>query len=143
MRLVATKSFFVDEKSKMEFVNRIKNDKTIPKELRDYLSTFINNIISFVVVSSNEPIGFVFGEIMEDCWIDGDVLFTSYYIFPPYRGNGFVLEAIKIFATTIKKVKEISTLKFVVDEGNIASRKIMRKLNCKEKVELEFYLEIE
>jgi len=56
---------------------------------------------------------------------------TSYFISKDYRGNGFILEALKVFIYYLSKNTVYKTLFFMINNKNLASKKIMQKLGSK------------
>lgn len=59
------------------------------------------------------------------------MLDTSYFIAKDYRGNGFILEALKVFIDYLSKNTVYETLFFMINNRNLASKKIMQKLGSK------------
>lgn len=56
------------------------------------------------------------------------ILDTSYFIAKDYRGNGFVIEALKVFIDYLSKNTAYNTLFFMINNKNLTSKKIMQKL---------------
>lgn len=59
------------------------------------------------------------------------MLDTSYFITKGYRGNGFILEALEVFIDYLSKNTLYDTLFFMINNRNLASKKIMEKLGAK------------
>ena len=53
---------------------------------------------------------------------------TSYFIAKDYRGNGLILEALKVFIDYLSKNTVYKTLFFMISHNNLASKRIMEKL---------------
>lgn len=59
------------------------------------------------------------------------MLDTSYFIAKNYRGNGFIIEALEVFIDYLSKNTIYDTLFFMINNRNLASKKIMKKLGSK------------
>lgn len=144
MTIIPTKVFFEGKKSKKEFINRLQTDNTIPNGLKNSLLCSLKYIFSYIIIEGEKAIGFISGEIIEEEYLtDADILLTYFYILPEYRGNEYIVNALKEFSLLIKETEGINLLKFYVSKENKSSIKVMEKIKAKENnIESEFYLHI-
>ena len=145
MTLLESETYFKDNYDlRAEISLKIRNDTTVSEELRTYLATFYALPDSYIIIRDEEIIGVVFGEILKNDQFDlnyEEVLYTSYYIFPEFRGNNYIVQAIKLYEQLVK-ISGIKYLEFCVSKYNKSSLRVMEKIDAK-KEWVNFFKKIE
>ena len=145
MKLIESEIYFKDNHDLRTKISlKIRNDTTVSEELRTYLATFYALPDSYIIMNDIDIIGVIFGELLENDQFDlnyEEVLYTSYYIFPEFRGNNYIVQAIKLYEKKVKR-NGIKYLEFCVSKYNKSSLNVMKKIGAK-KVWLNFFKQIE
>lgn len=145
MRLVESSIYFKGNCELRKNISlRIREDETVSKELRKFFSTFFCAPISYVIIVDESIVGVIFGEHAEEnnpYYDYNEVIETSYYIFPEYRGNNYIVEAIRIYEDYVK-IEGVKFLEFCVSKYNKPSLKTMEKIGAKREF-FNFFKKIE
>lgn len=72
--------------------------------------------------------------------MSGNIVDVSYFLLEEYRHNGYMLEALKRFIQKVKAEVEVYTFRMVIDEDNISSLNVVKKINAYIEKEEDKYL---
>ena len=105
-----------------------KNVSSARDKVESYIKGENVNFIVLVIEHNKEFVGVVAGSV--STMLRNSTMKITYAISPEHRGNGYCTEAVKAFVRNMYEVLGISTFKFHILKGNVASVGCARKVGA-------------